>query len=305
MIEDGSTDSSLSMVRCIASDDVSVWIISRANAGPGMARNAGVQEARYPWVALIDADDAWRSDHSVIARLISDFPEARFVTTPLQEAHTGDNGGTQMQPVANVMRCGEINYFRESALRSGFIHSSSVAIAREACETAGYFSPFPRGRGLGVRGSSLPGVPLRCVYCLLLSRNQRDNGAAWEKNRATRLESPALLSELTRAVAYPVPRLPSIESERPQVHVSIGKYVNAHVTIAPRVHLYSGNVDNLSHISSLYLRPFDRRIRNWRAVVRDMPPVFFKDFYMGRQLAKFDYQLSRRVASRVKSVTSL
>ncbi|ROO26353.1 glycosyltransferase family 2 protein [Salinisphaera japonica] len=307
VIDDGSTDGSLSVVRGIASNDARVRIISQANAGPGMARNAGVREARYSWVALIDADDAWRSDHlAEIARLISDFPHARIVTTRLQEAHTGDNGHTRMQPAGDVLRRGQVDYFHESALRSDFIHSSSVAIAREVFETVGYFSSHPRGEDQELWARVCLAYPCAASSAATAYYYRGTGGIMeqlWEKNRTERLEPPASLSDLTRAVAYLALRLPSLKSERPQVYVSVAEYINARVTIALRVHLYSGNVHSLFHISSLYLRPFDRRTRYWRAVVRNTPPVFLKGFYRGRQLAKFGYQLSNGVASRIKSVT--
>lgn len=304
IVDDGSTDRSLSVAQGIASVDARVRIISQANAGPGLARNTGIKAARYSWIALIDADDAWRCDHlAEIARLISTFPNARIVTTRLKEAHTGDNQHKQTLPDSLSPWRGEVDYFHESALRSDFIHSSSVAIAREVFETVGYFSPYLRGEDQEFWAR----VCLEYVCAASAAATAyyyRGTGGImeqlWEENRTTRREPPISLSELTRAVAYLVPKLDSLRTDQPQMYVSVAKYINARVTIALRVHLYSGDVDNLAQISTLYLRPFDRRTLYWRTVAQNTPKIVLKGFHAGRQLAKFGYHLSSRVVSEIK-----
>ena len=57
VINDGSTDNSLSEIDKLT--DQRLRIISQANAGVSTARNNGVKEARYDYIAFIDADDWW------------------------------------------------------------------------------------------------------------------------------------------------------------------------------------------------------------------------------------------------------
>jgi glycosyltransferase involved in cell wall biosynthesis len=57
VIDDGSTDQSLSIIKELK--DNRIRIISIANSGVSAARNRGVQESIYDWVAFIDADDWW------------------------------------------------------------------------------------------------------------------------------------------------------------------------------------------------------------------------------------------------------
>ena len=61
IIDDCSTDNTVEVVRALGLEIPSVRILSTpANGGPSMARNVGLREAKADWVALLDADDAWK-----------------------------------------------------------------------------------------------------------------------------------------------------------------------------------------------------------------------------------------------------
>jgi succinoglycan biosynthesis protein ExoO len=63
VVDDGSTDGSLEIVR--AMDDARVTVLTRSPPGPGgyAARNLGVEAATGEWVAFLDADDLWYPEH--------------------------------------------------------------------------------------------------------------------------------------------------------------------------------------------------------------------------------------------------
>lgn len=65
LIEDGSGDDTLKYLRELRSAYPDGWVQVEAlprNVGPGVARNAGWDKASQPYVAFLDADDAWHPE---------------------------------------------------------------------------------------------------------------------------------------------------------------------------------------------------------------------------------------------------
>lgn len=56
-VDDGSTDTSLDMLKIYQKMDNRIRIVTETNAGPGHARNNGLKRARGKYVAFLDADD--------------------------------------------------------------------------------------------------------------------------------------------------------------------------------------------------------------------------------------------------------
>ena len=63
VVDDGSTDGGLAIVRRIAADFPLIRIISQLNAGQSAARNLAISIAKSDYVALIDQDDIWYPNH--------------------------------------------------------------------------------------------------------------------------------------------------------------------------------------------------------------------------------------------------
>ena len=58
VVDDGSTDHSMELVQQF--DDLRCIIVRQENRGLNGARNAGIRNAKAPYIAFLDADDLWR-----------------------------------------------------------------------------------------------------------------------------------------------------------------------------------------------------------------------------------------------------
>jgi glycosyltransferase involved in cell wall biosynthesis len=75
VVDDGSTDGSLEEVENIK--DSKIRIIRQSNAGCSAARNAGVKNSKYSYIAFLDADDFWHPGLlNELNSLINRFPDA-------------------------------------------------------------------------------------------------------------------------------------------------------------------------------------------------------------------------------------
>jgi teichuronic acid biosynthesis glycosyltransferase TuaG len=70
VVNDGSTDGTLSVAREIATADSRLRVIDlRANGGPAQARNAAIEACTGRFIAFLDSDDLWMPDK--LARQLS------------------------------------------------------------------------------------------------------------------------------------------------------------------------------------------------------------------------------------------
>jgi len=75
VIDDGSTDNSILKVKEF--EDKRIRLIQKKNGGVSSARNRAIEEAKYNYIAFLDADDYWEPSYlEEQAKLIHDFPMA-------------------------------------------------------------------------------------------------------------------------------------------------------------------------------------------------------------------------------------
>lgn len=63
LVDDGSKDKSLEICQKYANEDNRINVIHQENAGPGIARNAGIAKASGNYVVFIDSDDYIEKDY--------------------------------------------------------------------------------------------------------------------------------------------------------------------------------------------------------------------------------------------------
>ena len=83
IVDDGSTDASLSVVESLCSElskndlKTKFYIVSQKNSGVSTARNNGVKSAQYPYICFLDADDWWEPTFlEEMSHLICEFPQS-------------------------------------------------------------------------------------------------------------------------------------------------------------------------------------------------------------------------------------
>lgn len=83
VVDDGSTDGSAALAQ--SHQDDRVRVVSKANGGAASARNVGLELARTPYIAFLDADDLWRPQKLTRQLRLFEQDESLGVVTSLMQ----------------------------------------------------------------------------------------------------------------------------------------------------------------------------------------------------------------------------
>ncbi len=133
VVDDGSTDDTASVGQ--ENGDARIGYVYQPNQGLSGARNTGLDLARAPYVAFLDADDEW--EPTFLGRCLEALatsPEAVGAYT--HNAYIDENGRLLGQVGGGAVRPGA---FRRRLLEGGFFPPCAVMVRREALAAAGQF----------------------------------------------------------------------------------------------------------------------------------------------------------------------
>jgi len=132
VVDDGSTDKSLAVVKTFS--DKKIKILTKQNGGVSSARNLGIMEAKYDWIALLDGDDWWSADFlSTMFGLSIRYPDAGLYCCQYVQVNK-QNEIIHLDRFPNL----EEGYF-ELYNYLFAVHSSAVLMRKRVFQDYGYF----------------------------------------------------------------------------------------------------------------------------------------------------------------------
>lgn len=145
VVDDGSSDNSVAVVAKLPEFSAAMAggqarLIRKPNGGVCSARNRGIREARYDYVAFLDADDLWAPDFlEEMVRLINDFPEAYLYSSNYGETINGKMIRDVSTGLPKGFRGIVSDYFEMPARVSDLVCSSSAIVRKEVFKEVGGF----------------------------------------------------------------------------------------------------------------------------------------------------------------------
>lgn len=126
--DDASTDSTASIIRSYPSDRIRL-LGNQHNLGPGPSRDHAIGEARGKWIALIDADDAWKPDRlRQLVAAAEKYPDS-LIFDELLECHDTPSGMVPWRRVRSFDAFGDAhNKQPQSVSFASFIRAKRTII---------------------------------------------------------------------------------------------------------------------------------------------------------------------------------
>ncbi|MGD1855757.1 MAG: glycosyltransferase family 2 protein [Leptolyngbyaceae cyanobacterium] len=128
VIDDGSTDSSVNIVKTFKDDRLRIFLFD--NSGAPTARNRGIEKAKADLVAFLDSDDMWTPEKLADqVPIITNTPQAGLVYSWSDYIDTQDN---VVCPGKRVTASKELEKNYASLLVSNFLENGSTPLIKKA-----------------------------------------------------------------------------------------------------------------------------------------------------------------------------
>lgn len=127
IVDDGSTDNGVNIIEELTNDS-RIKIIQQSNQGVSSARNRGVKESKYEYIAFLDGDDQWLPEYlTKMHQAIKSFPECGMFCCA---GYVRDKGGEHLrlaQKYKNKIQ--KIDFFENPGV---FLHTSATIVSKSA-----------------------------------------------------------------------------------------------------------------------------------------------------------------------------
>lgn len=139
IINDGSTDKST--IKASEINDSRILIINQKNSGAPVARNNGISLSKSKYIALLDADDYWHSNHlSELKKLIETFPSAGLYCNNYQIYYTKDVVRPANFNFDFKKDCLIVDDFFKASVTNSVAWTSAVGFKKEKFDAVGGFN---------------------------------------------------------------------------------------------------------------------------------------------------------------------
>ena len=140
IVNDGSTDKSIEEVEKF--NDLRIRLIYQENAGVSAARNRGIQESKYDYIALLDADDEWYPGYlQEQVNLIYNYSECSVFACAYEfKTYKGELKPIKLDKIPFSSQTGILtNYFEIASCSHPPLWTSAVVVEKKAILSVGGF----------------------------------------------------------------------------------------------------------------------------------------------------------------------
>lgn len=256
VVDDGSTDGGADELARIG--DPRLRVIRQPNAGPGAARNRGIEAARHEWIAFLDADDLWLPGHlAELDRVRAAHPEAGLIGTAYLDT---DPQGRFHAPPPHEGTIGTICYLDSVGRGEKPLWTSSAAIRAEVFRRTGGFPHLPSGEDsqywarIALSWPVARSTRATAVYVHGTGGISDTAGTRWNGHELRRLD------DLSPAVAFLLSRYDTLET--PELRRAVDRFIDRTFDWCVRGSVRIGDFATLRALPALYPRrpPLEHRV---------------------------------------------
>jgi glycosyltransferase involved in cell wall biosynthesis len=207
IIDDYSRDGGLAIVKSYR--DPRIFIIEQDHRGVSYSRNHGVDMAKSDYIAFLDADDEWTTNHlETVLRLIEKYPEAGMYTTAWKiQTPDGKSLCAKYKCIPNFPWEGLLpNYFKSTALGADPVITSVVVIPKKIfSEMGGFPEGYWYGEDVDLFGKIALKYPVAFSWELGALYHHDSSNRACDKKIPLDYEEPFIKTARTALIEGKVP----------------------------------------------------------------------------------------------------